>query len=171
VLGQDRLIVRRLEVPDLHAIHRIIGDCRREHLSEPTTDASPAGPDRYLFETFRSRRSAYFVALLDAQVIGGAGISRLTDCEGAICELRKMYLRRSFRGLGVGRLLLEQCLDAARELAYESCYAEASSTMETAVRLYARRGFKRLPHRLGRTDQPHSDTWLLLKLPKRQEAL
>lgn len=172
MLGEDRLTVRRLEVPDLHALFRIMGDCRREDDGERRVNIAFEASDRGLFETYRRRRSAYFVALVDGQIVGGAGISRLADCDGAICELQRMYLRRSFRGLGIGRALLEKCLDTARDLAYECCYAEATSKMTTAINLYERRGFQRLPQRLALTgQQPQADTWMLLKLPGRRELL
>lgn len=62
-----------------------------------------------LVHFYRRPRGAYFVALENARVMGGAGIPPLQGVAGA-CELRKMYLVHESRGLGLGKLLLERCL-------------------------------------------------------------
>ncbi len=60
------------------------------------------------------------------------------------CELRKMYLRRDYRGKGLGRMLLEDALARARKLGFRRVTLETASVLKEAIRLYERYGFR--PH-------------------------
>jgi putative acetyltransferase len=164
MLNQERFTVRHLEVADVHAVLKVISDCRREYGLENRVHAVLEPSDHNLFETYRIRRSAYFVVIVDSDVVGGAGISRLRDCDGSICELQRMYLRPACRGLGIGRALLQQCVRAAQQFGYEQCYAETILEMTTAVTFYERHGFLRLKAPLGDSGHSHNDCWLLLQL-------
>lgn len=46
----------------------------------------------HLFEVFKKQRSFYFVALMNDEVIGGAGIYPTDGLAPDTCELVKMYL-------------------------------------------------------------------------------
>ena len=164
MLSQERFIVRHLEAPDVHAVLRVISDCRREYGFQSRVHAILEPSDHNLFEAYRSRRSAYFVALVDSAVVGGAGISRLRDGDSSICELQRMYLRRASRGVGIGHALLQHCVRAARQFGYQQCYAETIVEMTTAITFYERHGFSRLKAPLGETGHGHNDCWLLLLL-------
>jgi putative acetyltransferase len=59
----------------------------------------------------------------------------------ATCELRKMYLRRHYRGRGLGRLLLEDALANARRLGFRRITLETASVLNEAIRLYEAYGF------------------------------
>ena len=168
MLGQQRFTVRRLEAPDVHAVLKIISDCRREYGLENRVQEILEPSDHDLFETYRSRRSTYFVAVTENEVVGGAGISRLPGTDGSICELQRMYLRRASRGLGIGRALLQQCVGAARQFGYQQCYAETILEMTTAIAFYQRHGFSRLQAPLGESGHSHNDCWFLLQLHRLQ---
>ena len=164
MLNSSQLTIRRLQAPDVHAVLKVIGDCRREYGLECRVAQLLEPSDNDLFETYRSRRAAYFVAIAGGEVVGGAGIARLPGDDGSICELQRMYLRQASRGLGIGGALLAQCLQAARQFGYQRCYAETISEMTTALALYERHGFQRLQAPLGETGHRHNDCWLLLQL-------
>jgi putative acetyltransferase len=164
MLDQRGFTIRRLQAPDVHAVLKIISDCRREYGSDKRVDALLEPTDRNLFESFRNRRSAYFVATLEDEVVGGAAISRLQDAESSVCELQGMYLRQASRGLGIGRALLQRCAQTARQLRFDQCYAETISEMSRAIAFYERHGFRRLNSPLGQTGRGFTDCWLLLPL-------
>jgi len=161
---QSRFTIRRLEARDVPAVHCIIADCRREYGLESRVDAilEPAGLS--LFETYRRRRWAYFVATIGEEVAGGAGIGRLAESDHITCELQRMYLRTASRRLGIGHALLEHCLEAARQFHYSRCYAETISQMDAAIAFYERHGFRRLKVPLGQSGHGHNDRWMLLEL-------
>mgnify|MGYP000745937353 FL=1 len=46
---------------------------------------------------------------------GGAGICQLKNEAYEICELQKMYFDSMMRGKGLGSLMIEKCLNFAKE--------------------------------------------------------
>ena len=96
-------------------------------------------------------RAAYFVVERDGVVIGGAGIAPLDGGDADTCELRKMYFLPEARGLGLGRAMLERCLEAARAFGYRRCYLETLTGMDQAQALYVKLGFVRIPAACGAT--------------------
>jgi putative acetyltransferase len=101
----------------------------------------------------------YFVLARSGEVIGGAGFAPLAGGDPAVCELRKMYLRPTVRGAGLGRRLLAHLLDQARAAGYARCYLETMATMLRARALYESVGFERLSCALGRTGHYGCDAW------------
>lgn len=168
--GSHSLVIRRLEAPDVHSVLTIIAEVRREYGLDGRVPLLE-GPDYALNETYRNRRSAYFVATVDAQVVGGAGVSRLRNGDVLTCELQRMYLQKASRRLGMGQGLLDHCLAAARQFGYQRCYAETISEMGAALAFYERHGFERLDAPLGDTGHSHNDRWLLLQLVQAAHAV
>jgi putative acetyltransferase len=102
-------------------------------------------------------RASYFVVEHEGRVIGGAGIAPLDGGDADTCELRKMYFLPEARGLGLGRAMLERCLDAARTHGYRRCYLETLTGMDAAQALYAKLGFVRIAGPRGATGHTSCD--------------
>ncbi len=62
-----------------------------------------------------------------------------------------MYLLPELRGLGMGRRLLERCLQAAKDLGYRRCYLETLEHMTQAQALYEADGFVATDGPMGNT--------------------
>ena len=164
VITDDAWQIRRLQPPDVHQLLDLISGVRRE-FALATRVTSLLEPNDYaILDVYRHRRSAYFVAVMDGQVLGGAGILPLANEDRGTCELQRMYLRSQHRGRGIGRSLLNACIDAARSLDFERCYAETLSEMATAITFYERNGFRRLPAPLGATGHSHDRRRMMLSL-------
>lgn len=149
--------IRRLQQSDVYEILDIIGSVRRE-FGLAARVASLLEPSDYaLLDISRHRRSAYFVAVVDNHILGGAGVFPLANEEWGTCELQRMYLRSQHRGRGIGQDLLNACLEAARFFGFERCYAETVSEMSTAIAFYERNGFRRLAAPIGETGHSHND--------------
>jgi putative acetyltransferase len=81
-----------------------------------------------------------WVALDGGAVVGCAAISPIRE---DVCELKRMYLLPAYRGQGLGRRLLGEALDYARER-YRRVELETHTKMEAARKLYGRTGFQKL---------------------------
>ncbi|HEV8692748.1 MAG TPA: GNAT family N-acetyltransferase [Lysobacter sp.] len=109
-------------------------------------------------------RSVYFVVELEGKVVGGGGIAPLAGSDEDTCELRKMYFLKQLRGQGAGSAMMKRCLDAARNFGYRRCYLETMCSMNDAIRLYERNGFRRVGAPLGNTGHGGCNTFYLLEL-------
>lgn len=115
----------------------------------------------HLFEVFRHARSWYYVAEVDGTVMGGAGIFPTKGLPYDTCELVKMYLSPSMRGKGLGKTLLEKCIDKARELDFKKIYLESMPELKLAIPLYQKFGFTFLPGPMGDSGHTGCDVWML----------
>jgi putative acetyltransferase len=156
--------IQRLQQSDVHELLDIIRGVRQEFGLARRVAALLEPNDYAIFDVYRHRRSAYFVAVMDNCVLGGAGIFPLANEDWGTCELQRMYLRSQHRGLGIGQALLNACLDDARSLGFERCYAETVSEMSTAIAFYERDGFRRLTAPIGETGHSHNDCWMMLSI-------
>ena len=123
---------------------------------DPTTD--------HLFELFKKQGSIYFVALLDGKIIGGGGIYPTEGLEPDTCELVKMYLLPEARGLGLGRTLIEKCLEFAEQAGYKKVYLESMPELKQALKIYARFGFEYLSGPMGNSGHTGCSLWMLKQL-------
>ncbi len=70
------------------------------------------------------------------------GTFALRAIERNNCKLRKMYLARHARGIGLGRRMLNCAIAHARRMGFKTMILETMPVMKDAVRLYTTRGFK-----------------------------
>ena len=154
--------IRRLQQADVHAMLEILRSAREEYGMGRRLASVLEPADYALFEVYRKRRCAYFVAIENGRVVGGAGIAPLKGGDWLTCELQRMYVRGDQRGRGVGQLLLDACLGAAQALGFAKCYAETIAQMEGALAFYDRNGFIRLDVPSGSTGHAFNDRWLML---------
>ena len=61
---------------------------------------------------------------------------------GERAQLRWFLLEPEYRGMGLGRRMLQSALDFARERGYESAYLDTTDDLHDALRLYRRAGFE-----------------------------
>jgi ribosomal protein S18 acetylase RimI-like enzyme len=81
-----------------------------------------------------------------AHVAGCCGLRPLdaTDYPNA-AEMKRLYVRPGFRGMGLGRQLAEAILDAARGAGYACVLLDTLDDMESARALYEDLGFVEVP--------------------------
>jgi len=60
-------------------------------------------------------------------------------------EMKRLFVKPGHRGLGIGRLLAEAIMDAARARGYDCILLDTLDDMETARALYAELGFEEVP--------------------------
>ena len=82
-----------------------------------------------------------FMAEQDGAPVGCVALMKMDD--GGY-EVAKMTVSESLRGSGLGRLLMQRCIDAGAELGATRLYLETNSTLGPALGLYRAMGFKDL---------------------------
>jgi putative acetyltransferase len=104
-----------------------------------------------IFVAYNHSRAAYFVCDDSGKLLGGGGVAPLEGGDPSVCELKKMYFLPEGRGKGLGQKVLTSCLKAAKELGFKTCYLETFNTMSSAMKLYEKNGFKKIPGPMGHT--------------------
>jgi putative acetyltransferase len=118
----------------------------------------------WMSRAYAQPRSAYFVLEREGIILGGGGVAPLAGADGTVCELRMLYFLPQARGLGAGSAIMARCLQAARGFGFRHCYLETLCGMDAAMRLYERRGFRRIDAPLGDTGHGGCNTFYLLDL-------
>lgn len=91
-------------------------------------------------------RGALLLAFVDGVVAGCCALRPLDTCDYAnAAEMKRLFVRPTFRGLGLGRLLTERILDAARSADYRCVLLDTLDDMEAARALYEDLGFVDIP--------------------------
>jgi putative acetyltransferase len=85
---------------------------------------------------------AIFVALSGDEVVGTAAVVRHAPGE---VEIAKLSVAESQRGQGLGRRLVELCLNEARRMGMSRVVLVSSTRLGAALRLYEKLGFEHRP--------------------------
>lgn len=95
---------------------------------------------------YAAPRGCLLLAWVDGALAGCCALRPLdaVDYPNA-AEMKRLYVRRAFRGFGLGRQLAEACLDAARQAGYASVLLDTLDDMESARAMYTDLGFESIP--------------------------
>lgn len=157
----ENVVIRAIEPGDNAGLASVVRNTLAEFgLDKPGTVYYDDSTD-HLYELFQTPASTYFVAEVNEQLAGGAGIFPSNGLPPETCELVKMYLVPSVRGMGLGGLLIEKCLAFAKAAGYEQVYLETMPELKKALHVYERFGFQYLDGPLGNTGHFGCDVWML----------
>jgi len=87
-------------------------------------------------------------------VVGTAGVRALAPGLG---ELKRMWIQPAHQGKGLGRRLLEACLEEARALGFRRLRLDTQGRMEAARALYRAYGFRDIADYNG---NPRAEIWM-----------
>jgi putative acetyltransferase len=95
--------------------------------------------------------------------IGCVGLKPVPAEHGGGLEVIKMTVSEAARGSGLGRVLMQACIDRATAMGAARLYLETNSALGPALGLYRAMGFKDLPAQ----DTPYQrcDVWMQRPLP------
>ena len=106
--------------------------------------------------------AALWIALVGGEVAGSVA---LRDLGGHAYELKRMYLRSSHRGRGIGKRLLATALDWAGANGAKVLRLDTTERMTAARRLYESAGFVRVSDATPRQGQQRLLYELRLRTP------
>ena len=107
----------------------------------------------YSVDKLIAQAVAFFVVRCDGTPAGCGGVQL---CGREYGELKRMYVRQQWRGLGLAKRLVEQLEDYARGQQVGVLRLETGIHQHAAIRLYERMGYQRIPPFGDYWDDPNS---------------
>ncbi|MDE7251890.1 MAG: GNAT family N-acetyltransferase [Acetatifactor sp.] len=83
-----------------------------------------------------------YLVRCDGQVAGCIGLRRI---DGQNCEMKRLYVRPSFRGKQIGEMLIQQVIEDARAIGYLHMLLDTLPFLQSAIHLYQKFGFYEIP--------------------------
>ena len=101
-------------------------------------------------ENYDARKDRIWIVESDNNNIVGSMV--IMGRSGVVAQLRYFILHPDYRGLGLGRKLMQLVMDFCKSAGYRSVYLWTASELNTAAHLYMQFGFKK-------TKQIPSNPW------------
>jgi putative acetyltransferase len=164
VVSLDEIKIRIIEARDNASLAQLIRKTLKEFgANHPGTVYFDDTTD-HLFEVFETLRSIYFVAELNNEIVGGGGIFPTAGLPNDTCELVKMYLYPQVRGIGLGSMLIQKCIQYAKEAGYKNIYIETMPELKQALKTYKKFGFEYIDHAMGNSGHFGCELWMLKRV-------
>jgi DNA-binding MarR family transcriptional regulator/ribosomal protein S18 acetylase RimI-like enzyme len=97
-------------------------------------------------------RGYFVLATLEGDPVGCGALK----CQAEFGEIKRMWVKGSARGLGIGRRILEQLEDIARTRGLLLLRLETNDTLKEAQALYRGSGYREVP---AFNDEPYAHHW------------
>lgn len=141
------LLVRNAVASDARALRDIMQRTHAETdylLSYPDEQSVDEEQEaRSLAETERSDNEVELVAVVDGKIVGSAGVTAVGSRRKVAHRARfGISVLQEYWGMGIGRVLMDACIDSARRAGYSELELEVVADNERAVSLYRRAGFE-----------------------------
>ena len=162
----DEITIRPIRLNDNEQLEKVIRTAMTEFNADPLTTIIGDPKLRTMYQNFQKSNAAYFIVDVSGKIMGGCGVAALDGSDENICELQRMFLAREVRGNGIGKKLLELCVETAKKYNYTKMYLETLSDMHAAIRLYRSSGFVMQPNPAGNTGHSGCNIYMLLDLKK-----
>lgn len=159
-----KYLIRKIKPEDNKALAKVIRTVLTEFGGNRPGTAYYDYDTDHMFEAYQAKGEIYYIVEIDGVVAGGSGIKQLAGEDKSICELQKLYILSETRGLGIGKALVDQCLQFAKNAGYKKCYLETFPNMRAAINLYKKFNFKNLDAPMGNTGHNGCDVWLMKNL-------
>ena len=142
-LGEKAMIIQVYDDSRNEEVHDVVLDVLLEHGFEfdGRKDSDLKDINGYYFAS----GGTFFVGVSEGKVVGTAGVRKL---EGNLCEIRRIYLKKDFRGKGNGKKLLMAALDFA-EKNCSGAVLKTDPTLTKAIDMYLKHGFTFLKEEKG----------------------
>jgi ribosomal protein S18 acetylase RimI-like enzyme len=138
-MRETSLVIAEARWPDdratVEALFREYVGSLTEDISFQNVDNELAGlPGKY------ARPGGVVLIAWDGTDAAGAVAYRMV--EPGVCEMKRLYVRPTFRGRDIGRELAEELIDDARRAGYRTMLLDTLASMQSARALYRALGFR-----------------------------
>lgn len=160
------------EAPDL-AERRLRAASLRFDIVDPQSDAAIASMQAYFDELdrrftggfdpgdtldadapkFRAPDGAFVVAWSDSEAVACGGVQTLGDGVG---EIKRMWVATPWRGLGVGRTMLDDLEERCRTLGHHTVRLDTNSALTEAIVMYEMARYRSIDRY---NDNPFAKRW------------
>ena len=86
---------------------------------------------------YLQNRGIFYTGVVGGTIVGTSAVRRV---DNRTCEIKRIYVRKDFRGRGFGSALLLQALKFAEEN-YSTVVLKTDARLKDAINLYRRNGF------------------------------
>jgi ribosomal protein S18 acetylase RimI-like enzyme len=138
----SEIVLRQADSPELIAIARQLFN---EYAIAIATDLEYQGFSAELARLpapYVPPRGALLIAFIGADI---AGCVAMRPLDSSTAEMKRLYIRAAYRGLGLGKQLVEAVIQAAQQAGYRELRLDTLPSMASAQALYRRLGFMETP--------------------------
>jgi putative acetyltransferase len=137
------MIIQRYDDSRKEEVREVVLEVLLEHGFEydRLKDADLNDINGYYF----SKGGTFFVGIEEGRVVGTAGVRKL---DGNLCEIRRIYLKKGYRGKGNGENLFLAALDFAGKNC-AGAMLKTDSTLKKAINMYLKHGFSFVEEKKG----------------------
>jgi putative acetyltransferase len=147
--GTEAIVFRPYAASDFEAvaalwtrINRELAPSGMEQLFESYIATTIAGELKQISVIFaETRRNAFWVVVSASRIVGSFGIESHNQGE---TELRRMYLDRDYRGLGIAQRMLEIAETRARALGFTKMILSTAEIQRAADTFYRKSGYRQV---------------------------
>jgi putative acetyltransferase len=138
-------LIRPASNPDIPFVQRVVFTCLEEYGLKP--DLTGKDSDLQDIEKNYFSNNGYFGVTANSNTNAIVGTFGLFSFAPEICELRKMYLMKDYRGKGLGKYMLGTAIGIAKSKNYKKIFLETISPLTEAISLYRLYGFSEIEPR------------------------
>jgi RimJ/RimL family protein N-acetyltransferase len=135
-------LIRRAEPADAEALIDMVNEVGAEQVYIMTEKfRMTVGEETDFLRRLDARQTLFLVAIVDRQLVASADVERGRLTKNAHTASFGVALRRSVRGLGLGKAMLEDMIRWAKEEGVRKVTLGVFATNESALALYRGLGF------------------------------
>lgn len=136
------VLIRDAQKTDLAAITEIYNEAILTTTATFDTEPKSLGEQEHWFNA-HNERYPLIVAEIQGKVVGWASLSKFSDrCAYARTAELSFYVKDGFRGMGIGKKLLESILLKGKEAGLHTVISKITSNNETSLHLHEEAGFE-----------------------------
>lgn len=141
--------VFRLFSPETEQDFAVVRELFGEYAQSLAVDLTLQGMEKELNTLpgdYAPPRGCLYLVEVEGSIAGCCALRPLDNCDYPnAAEMKRLYVRRAFRGFGLGRVLTEAIIEAAQRRGYSCVLLDTLDDMEAARALYEDLGFAEIP--------------------------